>query len=701
MNDLNNTYREVLTRGNYQFAFQAPQTGPSYLLSVTFPDLVEYSERKFMTSAPATTSHILLPVDKKLKGIAISSNRRELRFLDAEKKVADKSLDKIVCEEWVNGFEIDRAEIPGMKDVYVNHNVLGNPKFDSDGNLYMICEAADPSHIRGYFTADSGKDPMINPKFRMVTDFGETMLKTRDTRIIMRLASTREFREIILNDRSRLPLFVCPLVNARTSILVTVLVRRNDLYTPGISRCFNRQSTIFCRNDSGEMVPITDGLFMALAPTVSPDGKILAFIGSESRFDTHCSELDLFLVEISDGPRFSKPNRMNIPKVRNDTSKKPTFNGIYLSAQSESELMAFLADSTTLVVPSFSCGRSGIFLVNTRTQECVESVFPPCHEGKLSSVVLLRVCGNEIIFIHSGYLCQRSVWVAKVMSESEIQYTELLTSPRLDEKICAGFHGGKISVIPGLHSPAWLLESGCVKTGPRPLIAYLHGGPFMGAISGFSVEMAAFLSQGYDVVIPNYRGSFSYGREFLHELEGFVGIKDVDDCQDSVVRAKDIVKPSLIIAYGGSHGGFLTGWLLGHPEYRSTYAGGVLWNPAVDLVSSNLTSDIPDWAINVAIGPVDDPVEKFAPSIHFLKRAYAQSAISVVRNVKAPALVLLGSNDRRVVPCAGLRWAQAVQEMGGDVEVHWYPDQGHAIPGPEYYETAIVTVGMWIKQKFT
>jgi acylaminoacyl-peptidase len=223
----------------------------------------------------------------------------------------------------------------------------------------------------------------------------------------------------------------------------------------------------------------------------------------------------------------------------------------------------------------------------------------------------------------------------------------------------------------------------------------------MGAISGFSVEMAAFLSQGYDVVIPNYRGSFSYGREFLHELEGFVGIKDVDDCQDSVVRAKDIVKPSLIIAYGGSHGGFLTGWLLGHPEYRSTYAGGVLWNPAVDLVSSNLTSDIPDWAINVAIGPVDDPVEKFAPSIHFLKRAYAQSAISVVRNVKAPALVLLGSNDRRVVPCAGLRWAQAVQEMGGDVEVHWYPDQGHAIPGPEYYETAIVTVGMWIKQKFT
>ena len=701
MTDSISIYKEIISRGQYQFTYVDGTRAKGIAVGITIPDVLEYSERKFIRICSFSAKDeipTMVPVDKRLKAIITCDAARQFRFVENERKAGEKTAEKVICEEWVNGFETLRSEIPDVKDVYVNHNVIGSPQFDTKGNLYMLCEDSDKTFPRGYFT--ESRDPTtINPKFRLTTDFGETMLKTRQSKIVMRDAASKQFKDIPLGDGSLSPIFVRPLRNLPGAILVTAFVRPNSLYTPGLSRCFNRETKLYslCEN---KLASLTDHLFMVLAPIVSPDGSSIAIIGSDQSFDTHCTELDLFLIKT--GPQFSTPKKLAIPKIRHDTSPTPVFNGVFLSAQGESELMSFLPDNETLVVPSFANGRSGIFLINTNPTIPPISVFPPQHAGRLSSVVLLKVVGNEIIFTHSGYTCQRSVWVAKVNSISDIEYHELCSTPRLDEKICAGFHDSKISVIQGTNCPAWLLQSGCPKTAPRPLIAYLHGGPFMGAVSGFSVEMAAFLSQGYDIVIPNYRGSFSYGREFLHELEGYVGLKNVDDCQDCVEKAKGILNPSLVIAYGGSHGGFLTGWLLGHPTYQATYSGGILWNPATDLISSNLTSDIPDWAVNVTMGKMEDGrMEKFAPSPEFFNRAYAQSAISVVRNVKAPSLVLLGSNDHRVVPCAGLRWAQAVKENGGDVEVHWYPDQGHAIAGPEFYETAVVTIGLWIKQKFT
>jgi acylaminoacyl-peptidase len=438
---------------------------------------------------------------------------------------------------------------------------------------------------------------------------------------------------------------------------------------------------------------LTTDLYMALAPIISPDGEKILFVGHREKFDTHCTEFELFVMErVDEG--WSNPSCINIAKSRDTNSDIPIFNGIYLSAQGESEKIQFI-NNHTIVVPSFTCGRSGIFLIDINNPSKPLSIFPPEFAGCLTSVVLLRVIGNEIVFFHQGYTCQRSVWIATI--GDVVEYKKIFETPKLNPNICDKFINSKISIMEASNCSAWLLQSGGPREDPRPLIAYLHGGPFMAAISTFSVEMAAFLSLGYDIVIPNYRGSFSFGREFLHELEGYVGIKDVDDCHDCVVEAKKFLGSSCVVAYGGSHGGFLTAWLLGKPETRDNFIGGVLWNPAVDLVSSNLTSDIPDWAVDVSMGSLDE-CNIFAPSVKFLTRAHSQSPISVVNNVKVPTLVLLGSNDRRVVPCAGLRWAQAIKANNVAVDVHWYPDQGHAIQGPEFYETAIITVSLWISK---
>ena len=46
---------------------------------------------------------------------------------------------------------------------------------------------------------------------------------------------------------------------------------------------------------------------------------------------------------------------------------------------------------------------------------------------------------------------------------------------------------------------------------------------------------------------------------------------------------------------GGSHGGFLSAWLIGHPEYKSLYKAASLWNPVLNMSFEITSTDIPDW----------------------------------------------------------------------------------------------------------
>lgn len=70
--------------------------------------------------------------------------------------------------------------------------------------------------------------------------------------------------------------------------------------------------------------------------------------------------------------------------------------------------------------------------------------------------------------------------------------------------------------------------------------------------------------QGYQLLVVNYRGSTGYGEDFLNSLLGEIGTRDIEDQGNLVKMAlekfSDKIDPKRVGVYGGSHGGFSTGW---------------------------------------------------------------------------------------------------------------------------------------------
>jgi len=100
-------------------------------------------------------------------------------------------------------------------------------------------------------------------------------------------------------------------------------------------------------------------------------------------------------------------------------------------------------------------------------------------------------------------------------------------------------------------------------------------------------------------LIVNYRGSIGYGKNLMDSLLGQIGVRDVDDCgmltKQALKQFEGIVDPTKIVVTGGSHGGFLTAWLCGHPEYRDLWAAACMPNAVLDMNYMNASTDIPDW----------------------------------------------------------------------------------------------------------
>jgi dipeptidyl aminopeptidase/acylaminoacyl peptidase len=200
-----------------------------------------------------------------------------------------------------------------------------------------------------------------------------------------------------------------------------------------------------------------------------------------------------------------------------------------------------------------------------------------------------------------------------------------------------------------------------------PLVLSIHGGPAGQYGVDWYHEFQVYAAKGYAVLFTNPRGSTGYGQKFERGITGEWGGKDYLDVMnglDAALKKYPWIDTDRMGVTGGSYGGFMTNWILGHTDR---------FKAAVTLRSvSNFISD--DGTRDGAYGHAPD----FGGDIFQKFDLYwERSPLKYAKNVKTPTLVLHSDNDYRVPIEQGEQWFRALKHFGVTAEIVFFPRENH------------------------
>ena len=119
------------------------------------------------------------------------------------------------------------------------------------------------------------------------------------------------------------------------------------------------------------------------------------------------------------------------------------------------------------------------------------------------------------------------------------------------------------------YAQGWLLHpAGFDESAKYPLVVYVHGGPHAQYGHTFFHELQWLAAEGYVVLYTNPRGSKGYGEAHTKAIKGAWGGVDYDDIMAATDYACGLnyVDASRTAIMGGSYGGYMTAWAVGHTD---------------------------------------------------------------------------------------------------------------------------------------
>jgi dipeptidyl aminopeptidase/acylaminoacyl peptidase len=203
-------------------------------------------------------------------------------------------------------------------------------------------------------------------------------------------------------------------------------------------------------------------------------------------------------------------------------------------------------------------------------------------------------------------------------------------------------------------------------------LCWIHGGPTDQWQVEFIPRVAYWWSRGWDVLVPDPRGTTGHGREYQQALQGEWGRLDVDDTA-AILRASHArgwSSPDRTAMMGSSSGGLTVLGVLG--RHHGLAAGGVVLYPVADL--SVLAEESHRFEAHYTlglVGPLDD-----------VARYRARSPLSYAGDIDVPLLVMHGDSDPVVPLSSTVAFADAMRTAGGDVELVIMEDEGHGFRDP-------------------
>ena len=139
----------------------------------------------------------------------------------------------------------------------------------------------------------------------------------------------------------------------------------------------------------------------------------------------------------------------------------------------------------------------------------------------------------------------------------------------------------------------------------------------------------------------------------------------------------------------------MTGWLIGHPEFKDMWAAACLWNAVLDMSYMVTATDIPDWIFACC---QNKELENFGEyNLNDNRDFFLKSPISQIKNVHTPSCFLVGNGDKRVPPHQSYFYYNCLKSMGVDCKLYDYPESGHSLmKTPEHFNDAFMNITLWM-----
>ncbi|XP_026868193.2 acylamino-acid-releasing enzyme isoform X1 [Electrophorus electricus] len=458
----------------------------------------------------------------------------------------------------------------------------------------------------------------------------------------------------------------------------------------GLKYCRNRRSSLFYVDlTGGKCERLSSDSAAVCSPRLSPDLCRIVYLECEV-YGPHqqCNKLCMY-------DWYTKKTTVVVDVVKR--AKEDGFTGIYSTVLSH---QCWSADSQRVLVSCAQKSRKDLIVVDTSTDQVTSLT----SKSNMGSWCLLTIHRDLMVVSCSSPNCPPSLRVGFLPvsgSEDEMSWVtleEAQTQPEIDWQILSFTPPPEEdnSQYPGLDYEAILLKPKDVTEKTKlPLIVNPHGGPHSVIVAEWLLSPAVFCSVGFGVLLVNYRGSIGYGQDSILSLPGNVGTQDVKDVQfavESVLKQGGFDREKVVVT-GGSHGGFLACHLIG--QYPDFYKACAARNPVINLASMIGSTDIPDWCM-VEAGFDYKTNTLLSPAM--LEQMLNKSPIKHVTQVKAPVLLALGEDDRRVPNKQGLEYYKSLKAFNVPVRLLWYPDNNHSLSKVDAESDGFMNIVLWLIQ---
>lgn len=418
----------------------------------------------------------------------------------------------------------------------------------------------------------------------------------------------------------------------------------------------------------GQVKPLTSRKGPDGSPVVSPDGKTIAYVGFDDRYQGH-QTTHLYLMN-----RDGSNARVATPQLDRDV-ENPHWaqdgSGVYFvyDDQGDTKLAFYSLDgkvkdltnhlgsggSSYAGGASFSVAKDGTFAVSYDTPTVAGDI---AAGSKANPKTRVLTALNQQLFTQKQLGQTEEFWFESSVDKRKVE--------------------------------GWIVKPPDFDAAKKyPLILEIHGGPFANYGDRFDIIKQVWAAMGYVVLYVNPRGSTSYGEEFanlIHHAYPGDDFYDLNSAVDAAI-AKGYVDPDNLFVTGGSGGGVLTCWMV---DRSTRFRAAASLYPVINWYSWALTSDLPAFGtLYWFSGP---PWEK---SDEYVKR----SVLSYVDKVTTPTLLATGEEDYRTPISEAEQYYAALKLRKVESVLVRFPGEPHGLSArPSHQIAKILYVSDWFEK---